>query len=101
MNPDSNKFEPVYARDDEKTTEEPVKNEPVGLLRADGTPVPKHWSVFKVGEHVVIKDYTFEVKYIGETAILFEPVGPRCIQDTGDGLHARLKAEIIKAITNK
>jgi hypothetical protein len=45
------------------------------LLRPDGTPVPKHWSVFKVGEQVVIKNYTFKVAYIGESNILFEPVG--------------------------
>jgi hypothetical protein len=47
-----------------------------GLLRPDGSAVPAHWAVFTVGEHVVIKDYTFKVAYIGETAILFEPVGP-------------------------
>lgn len=46
------------------------------LLRPDGTPVPKHWSIFRVGENVVIKDYTFKVAYIGEGNILFEPVGP-------------------------
>lgn len=46
------------------------------LLRPDGTPVPKHWSTFQVGENVVIKDYTFKVAYIGESNILFEPVGP-------------------------
>ncbi len=46
------------------------------LVRPDGSPVPKTWSTFAVGEKVVIKDYTFEVAYIGETSILFEPVGP-------------------------
>ena len=49
---------------------------PMALLRPDGSPVPKHWSIFTVGEQVVIKNYTFKVAYIGETAILFEPVGP-------------------------
>jgi hypothetical protein len=49
---------------------------PVGLVRPNGQPVPKHWSVFRVGEEVVIKDYTFKVAYIGESNILFEPVGP-------------------------
>jgi len=47
-----------------------------GLVRPDGSPVPKHWSIFRVGERVVINDYTFEIKYLGETAILLEPVGP-------------------------
>jgi hypothetical protein len=47
-----------------------------GLLRPDGSPVPAHWSTFQLGEHVVIKDYTFKVAYVGESSILFEPVGP-------------------------
>jgi hypothetical protein len=51
------------------------------LVRPDGTPVPEHWSTFKVGENVVIKNYTFKVAYIGETSILFEPVGPVMIGD--------------------
>ena len=46
------------------------------LLRPDGTPVPKHWTIFAIGEHVVIKNYTFRVAYYNETSILFEPVGP-------------------------
>ena len=52
------------------------------LLRPDGSPVPKHWSKFAVGEDVVIKDYTFRVAYIGETSILFEPVGLPVIDGT-------------------
>lgn len=47
-----------------------------GLLRPDGSRVPSHWAVFSVGELVVIKDKTFRCAYIGETAILFEPVLP-------------------------
>lgn len=46
MNPETNKFEPLLESFDQ-------------LLRPDGTPVPKHWSVFTAGEHVVVKDYTF------------------------------------------
>ena len=45
------------------------------LLRPNGEPVPQHWTQFQIGECVVIKNYTFRVAYIGETAILFEPVG--------------------------
>jgi len=89
MDPDSNRFVPLT----EKADEELVKNQtremqrrlrqmqkslddPGALLRPNGQPVPKHWSVFTVGEDVVIKDYTFRVAYVGETNILFEPVGP-------------------------
>jgi len=77
MNPDTNRFEPLTdaLEAEEKECLESI-GERLGLFRPDGSPVPKHWSVFQVGEQVVIKDYTFEVKYIGETAILFEPVGP-------------------------
>jgi hypothetical protein len=53
------------------------------LVRPNGEPVPNHWSVFRDGEHVVIKDYTFRVAYIGETAILFEPVAPMVIDPAG------------------
>jgi len=44
------------------------------LVRADGSPVPKHWTVFKMGELVPIKEHTFRVAYIGKTSLLFEPV---------------------------
>lgn len=46
------------------------------ILRPDGTPVPKHWATFCVGEQIVIKNYTFKVGYIGESTLLLEPVGP-------------------------
>jgi hypothetical protein len=46
------------------------------LLRPNGEPVPSHWVQFAIDELVEIKGYTFRVKYIGESAILFEPVGP-------------------------
>ena len=45
------------------------------LVRPNGEPVPEHWTTFQLGELVVIKSYTFRVAYIGETSILFEPVG--------------------------
>jgi hypothetical protein len=66
MNPDANKFERLFSR---------VSINPTVLLRPNGEPVPGHWTQFQLGEHVVIKNYTFKVAYIGETAILFEPVG--------------------------
>lgn len=86
MNPDTNKFEyltKVFGKNDKhadalakefsKMQEE--YKEPF-LVRPDGTPVPKHWSTFQVGENYVINNYTFKCQYIGETSILFEPVGP-------------------------
>ena len=97
LNPETNKFEPL-------TEGKPTINElekamrsgrmpdlsPTGLvlLRPDGSPVPKSWTIFKVGELVVIKDYTFRVAYIGESNILFEPVkatDPITIPEAKDG----------------
>jgi len=94
MNPDTNKFEKLTELDIKTVSDEEHKEAaflqemiyrastgafkqdfPRVLLRPDGTPVPKHWSVFRVGEKVVIKNYTFKVAYIGESNILFEPVG--------------------------
>jgi hypothetical protein len=49
------------------------------LFRPNGQPVPETWTQFSLGEEVVIKDYTFKVAYIGETSILFEPVGPKLL----------------------
>jgi hypothetical protein len=99
MDPDSNRFVPLT----EKATEEALaehlrEREKIqeGLLKVagtpdpgalselvlpDGKPVPKHWAIFAVGEDVVIKGYTFRVAYIGETAILFEPVGLPIVGD--------------------
>jgi hypothetical protein len=92
MNPDTNRFEPAFLKEMLKAEEDGllVEREDVArqkqemldaiesrLVRADGSPVPRSWTVFKLDEHVVIKDYTFKVAYIGETAILFEPVGPK------------------------
>lgn len=44
-----------------------------GLLRPNGEPVPAHWTVFKEGELVTVKDTTFKVKAIGESYLLLEP----------------------------
>jgi len=93
MNPDTNRFEMLKQNKKiaEKIKELYKNNESFKasatykyltepdtckLVRSDGSPVPKHWTVFSTGEEVVIKGYTFKVAYIGETAILFEPVGP-------------------------
>lgn len=82
MNPNTNKFEKLNQIDEKEMAKklggfkEQMENYHSGLLRPDGSPVPKTWSVFKMGELVVIKDYTFRVVYIGESNILFEPVSP-------------------------
>ena len=101
MNPDTNRFEKLNAPNDEMKAVEkqfetlhteaheygdsPLQEHLGGflkeqreelLLRLDGSPVPGHWSTFQVDENYVINNYTFKCKYIGETSILFEPVGP-------------------------
>lgn len=82
MNPDTNKFERLYLDKDEmeQLQQHNAELEQVflqrTLVRPDGTPVPKHWSTFQVGENYVINNYTFKCQYIGETSILFEPVSP-------------------------
>lgn len=87
MDPDTNKFVRLQEELEWKSVEKSIDDQ-IGkiqdeikraqgqLLRPDGSPVPQHWSVFRVGEQVVIKNYTFQVAYIGESNILFEPVGP-------------------------
>lgn len=70
MNPDTNQFEQLRAWPTDELSDA------TKLLRPNGEPVPKHWSVFKVGENVVIKDYTFCVAYMNAGTIVLEPVGP-------------------------
>jgi len=98
MNPETNMFEQLTEKDPDKSpknrherrADEALQRklskgkyrEDYGskgdtqLVRPNGSPVPEHWSVFKVGEEIVIKNYTFKVAYIGESTLLFEPVGP-------------------------
>jgi len=99
MNPNTNRFETlieVFESDDEtinavqrlgysqqlQDVASRVAQQRSKLLRPDGSEVPKHWSVFNVGELVVIKDYTFKVAYINDGSILFEPVGPHIIGES-------------------
>lgn len=82
MNPDTNRFEPLTINPEEEETDSlrarveelhswiRTKQLHSKLVR----PNEEHWAVFQIGEQVVIKNYTFKVAYIGETAILFEPV---------------------------
>ena len=100
MNPETNKFELLRSiTDQDKDPGDDLRHTTIGdlhqpsvgmlkrmvmqqsLLRPNGEPVPQHWTQFQVGECVVIKNYTFKVAYIGETALLFEPVG---IPDLGE-----------------
>jgi len=83
MNPDTNRFEPLYEPTEQQkellkklTTQCKNKEFHVQkLLRPDGSLVPEHWSIFKIGEEIVIKNYTFKIGYIGESTLLLEPVG--------------------------
>ncbi len=82
MNPETNRFEPL--KELEQSAEEMFSQLTAKLVRPNGFAVPKHWTTFQLGELVVIKNYTFKVAYIGETAILFEPVSP-IIGENTDG----------------
>lgn len=75
VNPDTNKFEMLKETEETKQLEKVFREASNQLVRPNGEPVPKHWTQFQVGEHVVIKNYTFTVAYIGESVILFEPLG--------------------------
>lgn len=82
MNPDTNKFEELSLHpeiDELLKLEDKADN----LVRPDGTLVPESWTIFTIGELVVIKNYTFRVAYIGESNILFEPVKPVIINKEG------------------
>ena len=91
MNPDTNLFERLQAaqpsaRRLSDELKELVAQEQAasgGLVRPNGEPVPKHWSVFAVGEQVVIKDYTFEVVDISEDRILLKPIGLPIVGEGG------------------
>jgi len=103
MNPETNKFEKLFeAATGKEALKQATENidkllnqvqsklsstgglrkisMPSPLLRADGTHVPDHWTTFMLGEEVVIKHYRFKVAYIGETTLLFEPVGPELVE---------------------
>ena len=81
VNRDTNRIEPLTQCTEHEMAETLAKlrgqagDFHPGLLRPNGSPVPKTWSLFEMGELIVIKDYTFRVGYIGESAILLEPVG--------------------------
>lgn len=83
MNPKTNKFEPLQPINEDQLAKQleglKLQNEAnkfAKLIRPDGSLVPKHWSVFKIGDDYVIENYTFRCVYIGESNILFEPVSP-------------------------
>ena len=89
MSPETNKFVPLTESLEDYEENERVRelhrqtiaaqldSAESKLLRPDGTPVPNHWPVFKVGELVTIKDYTFRVAYINEGTLLLEPVSAK------------------------
>ena len=85
MNPETNKFEALFV-EALFATKQKSEQEDSGtvLLRPNGEPVPKHWTVLTEGEHVVVKDYTFKVAHIGESYLVLEPVGIVAIGEKGD-----------------
>lgn len=81
MNPDTNKLEPLTAATPEmakqlEALEEQAKALQGELVRPNGEPVPKHWSVFRQDEKIVVKGYTFKVAYLNDSCVVLEPVGP-------------------------
>ena len=99
MNPETNKLEPLHekaVRDLVKEAKqaqgskmlESFKAQLEGkesvLVRPDGSPVPKQWAVFRIGEKVVLKNYTFMIAGIGEHSLLLEPVGPVMVGQVDD-----------------
>lgn len=77
MNPYTNRFEELHT-DEVKVLQAKLESlqEQPRLLRPDGSDVPRHWSIFQVGERVIVKNYTFKVAHIGEQHLLLEPAGP-------------------------
>lgn len=47
--------------------------------QADQDNTVPHWSIFRVGEIVVVKGYCFRVAYINETTLVLEPTGPTLV----------------------
>ena len=89
MNPDTNKFEELteYTKKELEIRRkiDELQGKACGVLyRPNGQEVPKHWSIFSVGENYVINNYTFRCAYIGETSILFEPVGELIVNESPD-----------------
>ena len=80
MNPETNKFESLSIKP-ESDFQNGLDIRKTSLARPNGDPIPKHWSIFQLDENVVVKDYTFKVAYIGETAILLEPVSPVILEN--------------------
>ncbi len=46
----------------------------VSELLAGGSSVPESWSVFSIGERVLVKGHIFKVVWIGGSAMTLEPV---------------------------
>jgi hypothetical protein len=105
MNPDTNKFEILKEESREhgsfiramleannafqKVPYEGLSSESIGqerpesesiLVRPNGKPVPKDWSIFQVGEEVAVKNYVFRISQIEEDCMVLQPVGPRKIK---------------------
>lgn len=89
MNPETNELEKlaIQLKDAYTGKATDLINDAIGevLIRPNGEPIPKHWSIFKVNEEVVIKNYTFKVAYINESTLVLEPVRPVLLNPDPDG----------------
>lgn len=45
------------------------------LIRPNGEQIPQFWSLFQVGEKVVIKNHVFQIEYVGEDIMLIKSIG--------------------------
>jgi hypothetical protein len=75
MNPDTNKLEILREVGLGEKIGSALDCVP-GLVRPDGSPVPKTWSIFTEGEEIIVKDYRFTVVYFNAETIVLEPAGP-------------------------
>ena len=46
------------------------------LVKLDGSPIPKSAIIFKIGELIEIKGYTYRLAYMNENTLVSEPVRP-------------------------
>lgn len=83
MNPDTNKMEELALAQVIAQAEPAGGFVPVQLVRPDGSPVPEHWSKYKVGEEVAVNGYRWAVAHLGEKHMLLEPLGPVLVGEEG------------------
>lgn len=77
INPENNRIEPCVETDEALAKKlADLSGVYANIVKANGEPVPKHWTTLTVGELVVVKDYTFRVSYMNDASVTLEPVSP-------------------------